>query len=255
MIEKEMEDLLWFYPDNIFREKLTPFRRQPSSEVGRADLVFTDELGNLLIMEIKKGRLGRNDMTGAIGQLKDYYGAMKKEFPEKAVDLMLVANEIPRERKIALEKEDIEPKEIPEAKFRKIAKAVGYIFKSEKGPGGPPPPPPPPPGKVEKAWYYWRDPLDREYVLAFVNGKGSCSQRFWDAESFAFIKQHKPNPTGDFQEQFKDFINPIWRLELSKHPNLEKTCKVRLPEWVINELRPQIEDIQRKLDEGKQSRG
>ena len=102
------------------------------------------------------------------------------------------------------------------------------------------------PQPVEKAWYYWCDSHDREYVLAFVNQKGSCSQRYWDAVNFDFIKQHKPNPEGDFQEQFKDYINPVWHLELSCQPNLEKECKERLPNWVIKEIDPQIKYIRRK---------
>ena len=97
MTEKEMEDLLWNYPDRFFREKLTPFRRQPSSTIGRADLVFTDDRGDLLVVEIKIGRLGRKEMIEVMGQLRDYYGLMKNESPKKAVDLMLVAHDIPRE--------------------------------------------------------------------------------------------------------------------------------------------------------------
>jgi RecB family endonuclease NucS len=54
MLESEMEDLLWAHPEK-FLEPLKPFRRQPRSAVGRADLVFEDALGRLLVIEIKHG--------------------------------------------------------------------------------------------------------------------------------------------------------------------------------------------------------
>jgi hypothetical protein len=50
MTEREMEDLLWTFPDKFLNEPLTQFRRQPVSQVGRADLVFKDRLGRLLVL-------------------------------------------------------------------------------------------------------------------------------------------------------------------------------------------------------------
>lgn len=64
----EKEDLLWNHPEKFLNEPLTQFRRQPSSAVGRADLIFEDRIGRLLIIELKKGTLER----GAIPQLVDY---------------------------------------------------------------------------------------------------------------------------------------------------------------------------------------
>jgi len=249
MTEKEMEDLLWNYPDRFFREKLTPFRRQPSSTIGRADLVFTDDRGDLLVVEIKIGRLGRKEMIEVMGQLRDYYGLMKNESPKKAVDLMLVAHDIPRERKLALAKEDIESKEIPESRFRKVAEEIGYEFESEKRKKDntinvKAAEPPVRQSRDNKAWYYWRDSRGRAYILAFVNAKNACSKRCWDTHDYSFIdKEYK---SGDFQDIFKDFIEFDWRLCLSKQPNLERDCKERLPDWVIEEIKPQIDDILRE---------
>jgi hypothetical protein len=45
MIEKEMQDLLWQYPEKFLNETLKQFQRQPSSPVGRADLIFEDRIG------------------------------------------------------------------------------------------------------------------------------------------------------------------------------------------------------------------
>lgn len=127
MIEKEMEDLLWSHPEKFFHESLTQFSRQQRSSIGRSDVIFTDRLGRLLVVELKKGKLGRD----AIGQIVDYFGMIKKQFPKKPVELMLVANAIPDERKLACEQYNIEPREIPEKKFRDVAEEVGYRFESE----------------------------------------------------------------------------------------------------------------------------
>src|SRR5690348_13344831 len=122
MTEQEMEDLLWNYPDKFLNEPLTPFRRQPTSEIGRADVVFKDRLDRLLVIEIKKGKLER----GAIDQLLDYFGMLKKDFPDVPVELMVVANRIPEERQLACTRHDIVCVEIPEKKFRDVAAEVGY---------------------------------------------------------------------------------------------------------------------------------
>jgi RecB family endonuclease NucS len=126
--EQEMEDLLWNHPDKLLNEQLKQFRRQPRSGIGRADLMFTDRLDHFLVIEVKRGTLPR----GAIEQLNDYYGMLKKEFPDRPVELMAVANVIPPERRIACERYHIEPREISEKKFRAVADEVGYVFKSEQ---------------------------------------------------------------------------------------------------------------------------
>ncbi len=44
MTEREMEDLLWEYPEKLLNEPLTRFRRLQRSGVGRCDLIFEDRL-------------------------------------------------------------------------------------------------------------------------------------------------------------------------------------------------------------------
>ncbi len=127
MTEKEMEDLLWSHPDKLLNEPLTPFRRQPRSGVGRVDLIFTDRLSRFLVVEVKKGKLPR----GAIDQLHDYFGILKKEFPDKPVELAVVANSIPEERRLACEQYNVGWYEISEKRFRDVANEVGYEFESE----------------------------------------------------------------------------------------------------------------------------
>ena len=128
MIEREMEDLLWQHTEKLLNEPLKQFRRQARSSIGRSDLVFTDRLGRLLVIEIKRGKLERQ----AIDQLHDYYGSLKKEFPDQPVELMAIAHSIPDERKIACERLNIEPREISEKRFRDVASEVGYDFLSER---------------------------------------------------------------------------------------------------------------------------
>jgi len=94
---------------------------------------------------------------------------------------------------------------------------------------------------IPKAWYYWEDEDNRGYVLAFVNGKGSCSLRRFDAESGE--KLERLYRKGNFQVQFAEYIKATYRLHLSHQPNLERDCKRRLPMWVLSELRPQIDNI------------
>jgi len=127
MIEREMEDLLWDHPEKFLGEELTRFERQSGSGVGRSDLIFIDRIGRYLVVEVKHGKLHR----GAVEQLHDYYGMMKHRFPDSVVELMVVANQIPDERRLACEKLNIEVREISEKKFRDVADEVNYIFESE----------------------------------------------------------------------------------------------------------------------------
>lgn len=128
MVEREMQELLWQHPDRCLNEPMKQVAWEASSDVGRADLVFEDRHGRLLIIEVKRGKLPR----GAIDQLLDYFGMMKQRFPNRPVEMMVVANSIPSERRLACESRDIECREISEKRFREVAAEVGYIFKSDR---------------------------------------------------------------------------------------------------------------------------
>jgi len=248
MTEREMEDLLWEYPDRFLNEPLKQFRRQPSSPVGRPDLVFEDGIGGLLIVEVKRGQLPR----GAVPQLVDYFGIFKKEFPNKAVEMMVVANSIPPERALACQNHFIECREIPERRFRQIAEEVGYEFKSESQAASQAPQDLQeaqrhtlglgrhvgPPRKVEKAWSYSEALSGRRVFLAFVNQKGNCSMRIFDAGDGTFLER-RYGP-GNYQEAFRDYWTQGTPISLSQQPNLEKVCKPRLPSSVLAELQRQI---------------
>ena len=93
----------------------------------------------------------------------------------------------------------------------------------------------------KKAWFYRRDDDGHNYFLAFVNAKGSCSMRTWDAASGIFIgKQYQ---AGEWQQMFSDYLNGAIQLTLCAQPNLERDCNPRLPERVLSELRKQIANV------------
>jgi hypothetical protein len=46
---------------------------------------------------------------------------LKQEFPDIPIDLMVVENDIPGERRLACERQDIEVREISEKRFREVA--------------------------------------------------------------------------------------------------------------------------------------
>jgi len=171
---------------------------------------------------------------------------------------MVIANRIPPERKLACEHHNIDAVEIPQKKFRDIAEEVGYVFKSEIatapqalsahlptvdsskstsrerhedfGRG---------PAKVEKGWYYWEGKNGRGYFLALVNAKGSCSMRRFEADGGTFLG--KDRKSGDFQENFSDYLKMAVPLYVSRQPSLERDCKNRLPSFILSELREQIQ--------------
>ena len=253
MIEREMEDLLWDHPEKFLNEPLQQFERQPASAVGRADLIFVDRIGRLLVIELKRDTLER----GAVTQLVDYYGMLKARFPDKSVELMIVASRIPPERRIACEQFNIEAVEIPQKKFRDIADEIGYIFQSEvRSPSIVAVATSPVeattgivqprrhehlsqrPTKIEKAWYHWCGQNTRAYFLAFVNARESCSIRRFDAETGVF--HGKEYRSGDFQIAYSDFLKLGTLLHTSRQPNLDRDCRERLPEPVLAELKEQI---------------
>jgi hypothetical protein len=99
----------------------------------------------------------------------------------------------------------------------------------------------------KKAWYYRKDENGRRLIFAFVNAKGSCSVRPFDADhNVAFKKQYGHGP---YQEHFADLIKGATPLTVAAQPNLELHCKERLPKDLFEYLRKQIEQIER--NEGK----
>ncbi len=114
--EKLMEDLIADYPHEFIEEGLSLIERQSVYCGRRIDLLFRDKFNRLLIVEIKRGTLTRED----IGQIHEYYGIIKNERPRENLELMFIANVIPPERKRLLEDMGVNFKEISEDRFLKI---------------------------------------------------------------------------------------------------------------------------------------
>jgi hypothetical protein len=91
-----------------------------------------------------------------------------------------------------------------------------------------------------KGWYSFINPLGNHYFVAFINAKGSCSMRVFDAETGRFIT--KESQPGKYQYKFPEVIKAATatELDLDVQPNLERDCKVRLPESVLSELQKQV---------------
>jgi antitoxin component of MazEF toxin-antitoxin module len=92
--------------------------------------------------------------------------------------------------------------------------------------------------RIQKGWYYWKDKNGKGYFLAFVNARGSCSMRRFEADSGAALKKG-PNPKGDYQDNFSEYLAQAVRVHLRQQPKLED-CKQRLPSSVLTELQQQI---------------
>ena len=77
--------------------------------------------------------------------------------------------------------------------------------------------------------------------MAFVNAKGSCSVRPFDAKTgFALGKRYV---SGNYQEKFADLIEGATELTVDVQPSLERDCKQRLPEQTFAHLSKQIDEI------------
>ena len=99
-----------------------------------------------------------------------------------------------------------------------------------------------------KSWYHYRQKLEnfledgpieeRRFFVAFVNAKGSCSMRTFDADNGRFIA--KTYRAGKYQQEFAAIIRDANELSVDSQPNLERDCKERLPESVLVYLKKQL---------------
>jgi hypothetical protein len=93
------------------------------------------------------------------------------------------------------------------------------------------------PIRKKKAWFF-SGSGERPVFLALINAKGSCSLRSYDYETGIFVgKQYHP---GDYQEAFPELLEKSRELAMESQPNLERDCKVRLPDRVLAYLKKQV---------------
>lgn len=112
--EKMMEDAVSAEPEKYLGEEgLMLVARQFSIGSYIFDLLFEDRRGARLIVELQKGTLDRNHTY----KILDYYDEYKDKNPSDFIELIVIANRIPYERRRRLESLGISWKEIPESEF------------------------------------------------------------------------------------------------------------------------------------------
>ena len=102
--EKMMEDAISTEPEKYLGEKgLRLIARQYSIGSYVFDLVFEDKHGARLIVELQRGTLDRAHTY----KILDYYDEYKEKNPNVFIELMVIANRIPHERRRTLESQGI----------------------------------------------------------------------------------------------------------------------------------------------------
>lgn len=104
-----MEDHICANPEKYLEEPgLKLISRQHRIGGYIFDLLFEDRHGAKLIVELQKGTLDRVHTY----KIMDYYNEYKQRHPEEFVELMVIANVVPRERRERLDSHGITWKEI-----------------------------------------------------------------------------------------------------------------------------------------------
>jgi hypothetical protein len=129
-----MEEAIIACPEKYVEEGLTLINRQFRMGSYIFDLLFEDRHGAKLIIELQKGSLDRDHTY----QIMDYYDEYKSRNPDQFVELMIVANKIPRERRDRLSSYGIAFKEIPEGQFLSATAPQVDRPKDKKTPQDPP---------------------------------------------------------------------------------------------------------------------
>jgi len=131
MIERDMEDLIAAYPDDFFPRKhfVLVGRQQSFADVGRFDLLFKDEFGYTILMELKAVTLKYDDAT----QVAKYRDELKRRGCKNIV-MWLVAPHVPGSVREFLDDKGIEYTEIHVNEFRRVAEQHDFAIKSEREP-------------------------------------------------------------------------------------------------------------------------
>lgn len=118
MLESIMEELIAKYPNDFFpRKQLKLKGRQGSfSNVGRYDLLFEDEFGTQIIMELKARPAKYEDAT----QVAKYYDELRN-LGNNNILMHLVATSISPSVREFLDRVGIEYSEIHESEYKRVA--------------------------------------------------------------------------------------------------------------------------------------
>lgn len=125
MLEKDIENLIAQYPDELFPDEgFKLIGQQIVIEGRRLDILFEDKHKRQVIIEVKRGILTRDSS----GQIAEYYGLLKNLNKDKIYELILCANVIPKERRTFLETIGIECKELGIVQITELARKHDYKF-------------------------------------------------------------------------------------------------------------------------------
>lgn len=125
MLEKDIENLIANYPEEVFPgEGFKLIGQQVVIEGRRLDILFEDKYKRQIIIEVKRGILTRK----ASGQIIEYYGLLKNINKDQNYELILCANIIPKERRTFLETIGIECIELGIVRITEIARKYNYKF-------------------------------------------------------------------------------------------------------------------------------
>lgn len=125
MLEKDIENLIAQYPDEFFPNSgFKLIGQQIKVRRCHIDIMFMDKYNRKVAVEVKRGILSRE----AAGQIIEYYGLLKQEYPGEVIELILCANVIPPERRMFLENVGIECKELGYSLIARVANKYGYKF-------------------------------------------------------------------------------------------------------------------------------
>ncbi len=120
--EKDMEDVIIANSEKYLEAGLKLVARQYRIGTYIFDLLFEDRHGAKLLVELQKGTLDRNHTY----KILDYFDEYKTKFPNEFVELMVIANKIPRERRNRLSSMGISFKEIPESEILDDIQQVSF---------------------------------------------------------------------------------------------------------------------------------
>ena len=89
-----------------------------------------------------------------------------------------------------------------------------------------------------RGWYVL-DQNSKEYIVAFVDAKGSCSCRKYHFENGRFL-QHLPNQRGFFRKVYARLIEAGIEFRPPFQPDLVSTEKTGLPKEIVNAARAAV---------------
>ena len=134
MLERDMEDLIAAHPKDFFRREFILIGRQQSfAEVGRFDLLFKDEYGCTILVELK-ARVAKYEDASQLAKYKDEL----ERRGTALIQMWLVAPHIPPSVRQFLDHIGIQYTEIHEAEFRTVANGMARTFRGSSTSRTPP---------------------------------------------------------------------------------------------------------------------